>query len=174
MVTSCHGNALLVTWTLWGNSIVKEWFSQKVMQSFDVFYIARLHRRVTSFWCAIAVPDSVFRWLSYCRSMIFPIKIMNTNITHYRQHWNCAVDMSLEYIGVTLQWRHNERDGVSNHRRLQGSGADERKHQSFATLAFVRGIHRWPGNSPHKRPVTRKTFPLDDVIMIKLNQYVQK
>ena len=45
------------------------------------------------------------------------------------------------------------------------SGADRRKHQSSTSRAFVRGIHRWPVNSPHKGPVTRKTFPLDDVIM---------
>ena len=41
----------------------------------------------------------------------------------------------------------------------------ENKHQSSASLAFVRGIHRWPGNSPHKRPVRRQMFPFDDVIM---------
>ena len=46
------------------------------------------------------------------------------------------------------------------------SGADQRKHQSSAALAFVRGIHRGPVNSPHKWPVTRKMFPFDDVIMI--------
>ena len=45
------------------------------------------------------------------------------------------------------------------------SGADQRKHQSSASLAFVRGIHRGPVNSPHKWPVTRKMFPFDDVIM---------
>ena len=45
------------------------------------------------------------------------------------------------------------------------SGADQRKHQSSASLAFVRGIHRRPVNSPHKGPVTRKLFPFDDVIM---------
>ena len=45
------------------------------------------------------------------------------------------------------------------------SGADQRKHQSSASVAFVRGIHRWPMNSPHKGPVTRKMFPFDDVIM---------
>ena len=48
------------------------------------------------------------------------------------------------------------------------SDADQRKHQSSASLAFVRGIHRWPVNSPHKWPVTRKMFPFDDVIMICL------
>ena len=45
------------------------------------------------------------------------------------------------------------------------SGADQRKHQSSASLTFVMGIHRWPVNSPHKRPVTRKMFLFDDVIM---------
>ena len=42
---------------------------------------------------------------------------------------------------------------------------DQRKQQSSASLAFVRGIHRRPVNSPHKWPVTRKMFPFDDVIM---------
>ena len=46
------------------------------------------------------------------------------------------------------------------------SGTDQRKHQSSASLAFVRGIHRRPVNTPHKRPVTRKMFPFDDVIMM--------
>ena len=45
------------------------------------------------------------------------------------------------------------------------SGTDQRKHHSSASLAFVRGIHRWPVNSPHKWPVTRKMFPFNDVIM---------
>ena len=45
------------------------------------------------------------------------------------------------------------------------SDADQRKPQSSASLAFARGIHRGPVNSPHKWPVTRKMFPFDDVIM---------
>ena len=43
------------------------------------------------------------------------------------------------------------------------SDADQRKHQSSASLAFVRGIHRGPVISPHEWPVTRKMFPFDDV-----------
>ena len=71
----------------------------------------------------------------------------------------------------SLQWRHNGRDSVSNHHPHPCllnvySGADQRKHQSSASLAFVRGIHRWAVNSPHKWPVTRKMFPFDDVIMV--------
>ena len=48
------------------------------------------------------------------------------------------------------------------------SDADQRKHQSSASLAFVRGIQRGQVNSPHKGPVTRKMFPFDDVIMVPL------
>ena len=46
-----------------------------------------------------------------------------------------------------------------------GACADQRKHQSAASLTFVREMHRWPVNSPHKRPVTWKIFPFDDIIM---------
>ena len=47
------------------------------------------------------------------------------------------------------------------------SGAAQRKHQSSASVAFVWGIHRWPVNSPHKWPVTRKMFPFNDVLMLE-------
>ena len=45
------------------------------------------------------------------------------------------------------------------------SDADQRKYQSSASLAIVLGIRRWPVNSPHKCPVTRKMFPFDGVTM---------
>ena len=79
---------------------------------------------------------------------------------------------------ITENWVHYnddkiERDAVLYHRRLHivcstvGSGVDQRKHQSSASLALARGIYHWPMNSPHKRPVTRKLFPSDDVIMAR-------
>ena len=69
-----------------------------------------------------------------------------------------------------LQWRHNGCDGVSNHQPHECLfnrlfGCSTKKTSNSASLAFVRGIHRWPVNSPHKWPVTRKMFPFDDVIM---------
>ena len=71
---------------------------------------------------------------------------------------------------TTLQWLHNGRGSISNyqpHDCLLNRWFRRRykKHQSSASLAFVRGIHRGQVNSPHKWPVTRKMFPLDDVIM---------
>ena len=54
------------------------------------------------------------------------------------------------------------------------SGAGQRKYQSSASLAFVRGIHRGPVNSPHKWSVTRKMFPFDDFIMIFLTSFSRR
>ena len=75
----------------------------------------------------------------------------------------------------TLQWRYHECDGVSNHLRFdclldRFSIADQRRHQRSSALAFVRGIQRWPVDSPHKGPVTRKLFSFDDVIMDNMSR----
>ena len=44
--------------------------------------------------------------------------------------------------------------------------------ESSSSLAFVRGIHRWPVDSPHKRPESRKMFPFDSVIMTSVKYRV--
>ena len=72
-----------------------------------------------------------------------------------------------KHLMLPLQWRDNECDGVSNYQPHDCllNRRRSKRHQSSASLAFVRGIHRRPANSPHKGPVTRKMFPFDDVIM---------
>ena len=52
-------------------------------------------------------------------------------------------------------------------------GSDQIKPQSPASLAFVRGIHRSPVDSHHNRPVRRKWFPFDDVIMFMFVTQIQ-
>ena len=74
----------------------------------------------------------------------------------------------------SLRWRHNGRDSVSNHQPHDCSlnrlfRRRSKKTSKLRVLVFVRGIHRGPGNSPHKGPVTRKMFPFGDVIMRVLN-----
>ena len=78
---------------------------------------------------------------------------------------------------LTWRWRYNGHDGISKHQphiiySTVYSGADQSKHQSSTSLAFVWGIHRGPVNSPHKWPVTRKMFPFDDVIMESMPFYM--
>ena len=66
----------------------------------------------------------------------------------YNASWKMHATLPRCNSVYALLWRDNGRDGVSNH--------------------WVREIHRRTANSPHKWPVTRKMFPFDDVIMIKI------
>ena len=72
----------------------------------------------------------------------------------------------IHYNGAIIDAMSYQITGISIVGSTIYSGADQRKHQSFASLAFVRGIRRWPVVSPHKGPVIRKMFPFDGVIMI--------
>ena len=66
--------------------------------------------------------------------------------------WYCPYTLS-----PSLQWRHNAHLNSPAYRLFTQpfvSSADQRKHQSSASLTFVRGIHRWSVDSPHKRSVT--------------------
>ena len=83
--------------------------------------------------------------------------------------WTCSLSNVGHFCLVsTLQWRHNERHGVSNHHLYDCLLMRLFRCNSKKTLKLrvtVRGIHRWTVNSPHKGPVTRKMFLFDDVIM---------
>ena len=72
---------------------------------------------------------------------------------------------------ITLQWRHNGRDGDSKRqprdcllKRL--FRCRSKKTSKLRVTGLCEGNSPGPVNSPHKGPVTRKMFPFDDVIMI--------
>ena len=73
----------------------------------------------------------------------------------HNRHYSDAIAMATQITSFTILYS------------TVYSGADDRKHQRSASLAFEWGIHQWPVNSPHKWPVTRKMFPFDDVITVK-------
>ena len=73
--------------------------------------------------------------------------------------------LEIHYCDVIMSAMGYQITGVSVVYSTVCTGADQRKHQSSAWLAFVRGIHRWLVNPPHRGPVTQKMFPFDDVIM---------
>ena len=77
------------------------------------------------------------------------------------------------YSNVKLSAKASQITGVLIVCSTVCSGAVQRKHQSPASLAFFRGIHRWPVDSPQKGSVTRKMFPFDDVIMIREKNTVE-
>ena len=77
----------------------------------------------------------------------------------------------LQWTGLRpLQWRHNERDGVSNQRRLDCLhnclfGRRSKKTSKLRVTGLCEGNPSVTGDSPHKGTVTRKVFPFDYVVM---------
>ena len=69
------------------------------------------------------------------------------------------------YSGIIMGAMASQITSLTNVYSTAYSGTDQRKHQIFVSLTFLRGIHRWPVNSLHIRPVTGKMFPFDDNIM---------
>ena len=78
--------------------------------------------------------------------------------------------MCYEYSIKLLQWRHNDHDCVSNH-QPRGCLLNRLLRRRSKKTPKLRVTGLWVGNSPgpvnspHKRPVTWKMFPFDDVIM---------
>ena len=71
---------------------------------------------------------------------------------------------------LALQWRHGERDGVSNHQPHDSLlkrlfRRTSKKTSKLRATGLCVGNSPWPVNSPHKEPVTRKMFPCHAVIM---------
>ena len=77
----------------------------------------------------------------------------------------------LSDLQMTSQWCHNGHDGVSNHQphryllnRLLACRS--KKTSELRATGLCAGNSPVTGEYPHKGPVTWKTFPFDDVIMI--------
>ena len=75
-------------------------------------------------------------------------------------------DLTVHYSGIIMGVMASQITSLTIVYSTIYSGADQRKHQSSASMVFVWGIHWWPVNFPHKWPVTWKMFPSDDIIMI--------
>ena len=89
---------------------------------------------------------------------LWNIDVLLYNLTYGCLYLYTEIKFVLKSL-IYLQWRHNGCDGVSNHQPhgcLLNRIFRCRKRESSASLAFLRGIHRWPVNSLHKWPVTRK------------------
>ena len=113
-----------------------------------------------------------------------PKLILNSHLTKSRPfimhntHFNCPIVLVI--LHRTLPCHYNDLIMGTKAPQITSlmivystvySDADQRKHQSSALLAFGWRIHRWPVNSPHKWPVTRKMFPIHDTIMIACKHF---
>ena len=155
MMTSSNGNIFHVTDPLWGESIGDRWnptvsnlFGNGSCSFPNIDHLPSLSNQYlvninwTQEWPTIWIQSDLF----LRRKFIFHF--------HYTD-----VIMSMMVPQIT---------SIFIVYSTTCSGVDQRKHQSSVSLAFVRGIHRSPVNSPHKGPVMQKMFPFDDAIMSNL------
>ena len=93
-------------------------------------------------------------WPPFCRR-----HLSDTSYNHYLiQGWPSL-------LTLTLRWRHNDLDGVSDH-QPHGCLLNRLFRRRSKKTSKLRVTGLCVGNSPHKGPVTRNMFPFDDVIMI--------
>ena len=94
------------------------------------------------------------------------IKILSQLIFRMPNLWTLLYYLRhCHYTDVMMSAMSSQITGVYIVCTTVDSRAGQRKYQSTASMAFVTGIHQWPVNSSHQRPVTRKMFLFDDVIM---------
>ena len=110
-------------------------------------------------WCRTPIPGPVLTQIYVAIRLLL---LGNNELTHWV--WGCVYAPG-PYSDVIMGTTASEITSLTIVFSTVYSDADQRKHQSSASLAFVRGIHRGPVNSPHKWRIRRKMFPFDDVIM---------
>ena len=151
---------------LWGQSTSERWISLITGSQWWGIYFHGMTSFISKLSCVnestLVYPSSTLMWFS---STIMALRL------HLAISTRSTAWFNVHRPPVSLQWRHNgaavsQITSFTIVYSIVYSGADQRRHQSFASLDFVLGIHWWPLNSPHKWPVTRKIFPFDDVIMI--------
>ena len=138
-MTSSHGYAIHITDPLCRQSIGYRWIQRTGVQQCTDMTVSFLIEKKR-----FEQPGSEMRWIEWCHPKVL-------RFYHYGYVIMGTIASQITSLIIVYPTVY--------------SGADQRKHQSSASLAFVRGISRGPGNSPHKWPVTQKMFPFDDVIM---------
>ena len=99
-------------------------------------------------------------------------------MVHFKQFVRASsIKIGLIHRGP-LEWRHNERDGVSNHRRLvcllnRLFRCTSKKTSKLRVTGLCEGNSPVVGGCLHKGPVTRKMFPFNDVIMRSKGHHAQ-
>ena len=104
------------------------WHSRKILWQRDIQYWKRckslhfsLWGAVTTKWnfwmaCRQRVSNDALRWVHLdIRPFLSNKKVNRRNKAYWLTNGGIFI---VNYLSLSLQWRHNERDGVSNHQRL--------------------------------------------------------
>ena len=131
-----------------GNSPVTGEFplQRPVMQNFCVFFELRQNKKLSKQsrrWWFETPTCSLWR---HCKE----IRLWNHERYAIPRPYGRAIGMSFS-CEVIISAMASPITGFSIVCSTVCSGTDQRKHQSFASLVFVKGIHRWPGGFPSQR-----------------------
>ena len=155
---SWHGNAFCITGPLWGESSshIRRFPTYKA-RNVQFWYLIvslnkQLNKKLSCWWLTGYYP---------CVSCVITCKVW--------PYYNTIIFAKHHYSDVIMSVMASQITSLTIVYSTVYSGADQRKHQSSTSLAFVRGIHWWLVKSPHKWPVTQKIFPFDAVIMDAVN-----
>ena len=146
-----------------GNPPVNDWFpSQRlVTQNFYVFVDLRLNIRTDSKQSKRRIPYDV-NVIAFLASAVS----IDNLLPHLRMQWwaRWTVLFAWHYKDVIMSAVASQ---ITSLTIVHSTVYSRRRsnNQNSASLAFVRGIHRWPVNFPHKGPVMRKMFPFHDDAM---------
>ena len=168
---------------------------RRVSRSFDVFFHLRLNKRLSKqLWGWWFETPSRPLW-RHCNVSWVATGMYVKNPTYILQNMDTFSKAILKFMSKMALCQHHRNRTKREQRanpedtvlewRLKSPASRllawpfiyaqiKKNTKSFASLAFVRGIHPLPVNSPHKWPVTRKMFPFDDVIMEFLHTKVHE
>ena len=105
-----------------------------------------------------------------CRKSASTTHSMHSSLTHWPQGDVDVIWKMWFSSTFPVQWRHNERDGVSNHRRhdcllKRLLVCRSKKTSKLCGTALCEWNPLMTSGSLYRGPVTRKMFPFDDFIM---------
>ena len=155
MMASSDGNIFSVIGLLWGEFTCHRWIPLTKESDSELwcFFDVRPNKRLKKkHWNC--------RWFETWRHPCY-VTVMWANL--HCQRW--ILNENLHYSDTVMGAMAFQITRLTIVYLTVYSDADQRKHQSSTSLAFVRWIHQGP-NSPHKWPLTRKMFPCDDVYMV--------
>ena len=123
------------------------------------------------------VPSVQFcTWIKTSKMCSQRIVLVQTTVYHQAYDNNGAMQLHIYapyyndvIMSAMASQNHQRLDCLLNHlfrRRSQ-------KTQKLRVTGFCAGNQQWPVDSPRKGLVTRKMFPFDDVIIIRLNQLMK-
>ena len=134
--------------------------------------ISPIHRKIWFVYNIEILRDLIFKSLyAFLKCPPGPVINMDQSELQILQYWEPTkinlIEVQLQYCVTVMSqwvWWHLKSPASRLFTQPFIQQADQRKHESSVSLAFVRGIHQWLVNSPHKGPVTQNMFPFDDVI----------